>query len=278
MITLPNLCLASPLGDDDFNAVLTALGVDAVTAFTILQVESGKCGFLPDRRPQILFERAVFHTRTHGEWDESHPNISAPTWGGYAGGAAEYARLAEAYELSPDDALQSASWGIAQILGFNFSPAGYDSAADFVADSCASEGSQLLAFVSFLQHTGIAVSLQLHDWVSVARRYNGDGDVTVYAAKLQASYAALQNPDAFPNMSVRSAQLYLTYLAGLSGTTAYNPGGVDGILGTPGRSHTLRALNAFQLAQNLASTNAVDDDVLASLASSLPTPVELVLG
>jgi N-acetylmuramidase len=278
MITLPDLCTSAPLSTADFNSSLAVLGVDPATAWTILEVESGKSGFLPDRRPQILFERAVFHTRTKGAWDASNPNVSAPTWGGYSGGSAEYGRLAEAYALSADDALQSASWGIAQIMGFNFSAAGYQSAADFVRDSCASESAQLQAFVSFLQHTGIAASLQAHDWVSVARKYNGAGNVAVYSARLQSSYAALQHPGALPDMNVRAAQLYLSFLASVTGTPSYSPGGIDGILGSPGRSKTLAALTAFQNAQNLPVTNAIDDEVLAALANALPAASTLVLG
>jgi ABC-type transport system substrate-binding protein len=278
MIALPNPCTSVPLSTADFNSSLALLGVDAATAWTILQVESGKSGFLPDRRPQILFERAVFHTRTKGAWDGSNPNVSAPTWGGYSGGAAEYGRLAEAYALSADDALQSASWGIAQMMGFNFSPAGYQSASDFVQSSCASESAQLQAFVSFLQHTGIATSLQAHDWVSVARKYNGGGNVAVYSAKLQAGYAALQDPAALPDINVRAAQSYLAYLANLTGTPSYSPGGIDGILGSPGKSKTLAALTAFQAAQNLPATNAIDDEVLAALANALPAASNLALG
>jgi hypothetical protein len=278
MTTLSYPCTSIPISTSDFNSSLALLDVDAATLWTILQVESGKSGFLPDRRPQILFERAVFHTRTNGKWGVSNPNISSPTWGGYSGGAAEYARLAEAYALSADDALQSASWGIAQIMGFNFSPAGYQSASDFVQRSCASESAQLQAFVSFLQHTGIATSLRGQDWVSVARKYNGAGNVAVYSARLQASHAALQDPAALPDINVRAAQLYLSFIASVTGTPSFSPGDIDGILGSPGRSKTLAALTAFQTAQHLPVTDAINDEVLAALANSLPAASDLVLG
>jgi hypothetical protein len=277
MATIPYPCSSAPLTSTDFNAALAALGVDAPSAWSILEVESGKAGYLPDRRPQILFERAVFHTRTNGAYDATNPGISAPTWGGYSGGAAEYARLAEAYALDPDAALQSASWGIAQIMGFNFSAAGYSSAADFVQDACASEAAQLRAFQSFLLHTGIAASLQAKDWDSVARKYNGTGQVSVYSKRLSTSYAQLSDPANLPDLDVRAAQLYLTFLAHAQSNPAFSPGGIDGILGTPGRSHTLAALNAFQTAQGIPTTTTVDDSVLASLSSALPAPENLAL-
>ncbi len=278
MATIPYPCSAIPLSSSDFNAAVDALGADAASVWSILEVESGKAGYLPDRRPQILFERAVFHTRTGGVYDATHPGISAPTWGGYSGGAAEYTRLAEAYALNPDAALQSASWGIAQIMGFNYPSAGYSSSAAFVQDACASEGAQLRAFQSFLLHTGIAASLQAHDWDSVARKYNGPGQVSVYSNRLNTNFTKLQDPANLPDLNVRAAQLYLTFLANALGNPALAPGGIDGILGTPGRSHTLASLNAFLAMQGLGATTIVDDSVLASLAAALPAAENLALG
>ena len=36
--------------------------------WAVLRVETRGCGFLPDRRPQILFERHIFHRETRGAW------------------------------------------------------------------------------------------------------------------------------------------------------------------------------------------------------------------
>ena len=273
MATLPFPCTSLPLSSADFQSTLNVLQADAAAVWSLLEVESGKAGYLPDRRPQILFERAVFHTRTKGQFDATHPGISAPTWGGYSGGAAEYTRLAEAYALSPDDALQSASWGIAQVMGFNFSPSGANSAQDYVQGACASEGAQLHAFQNFLLHTGIAQALAAHDWNSVALHYNGSGQVAVYAGRLAANYATLQDPSKLPNLDIRAAQLYLTFLANSLKNPAFNPNGIDGLLG-PG---TLKALHAFQAAQGLAQTNTIGDDTVAALASALPAAGNLAL-
>lgn len=277
MASLPYPCVAMPLTKSDFNAALAALGTDAAAVWSILEVESGKAGYLPDRRPQILFERAVFHTRTKGAYDAAHPGISAGTWGGYSGGMGEYGRLAEAYALDADAALQSASWGIAQIMGFNFSAAGYASPIAFVEDMCASEAAQLKAFQSFLEHTGIAASLRDHDWDSVARKYNGSGQVATYSGRLSSNYQQLQDPARLPDLDVRAAQLYLTFLASAQRNAAFNPGGIDGILGNPATSHTIRALNAFQSAKGLPTTTAIDDGVLASLAAELSASQDLLL-
>jgi hypothetical protein len=271
--TLPYPCTALPLSSTDFQSTLNALQADAAAVWALLKVESGQAGYLPDRRPQILFERAVFHTRTNGRYDATNPGISAPTWGGYIGGAAEYGRLAQAYALSPDDALQSVSWGIAQVMGFNYSPSGFDSVEDYVQGACASEGAQLQAFSSFLLHTGVAQALAAHDWNSVALHYNGPGQVAVYAGRLQENYAALSAPGQLPDLNVRAAQLYLRFLSNVSNNPAINPAAIDGVPGP----NTLAALHAFQTAHGLALTSTIDAGTVGALAQALPSAANLAL-
>lgn len=273
MATLPFPCLASPLTTADFSATQAALGADAASIWAILNVESGKAGYLPDRRPQILYEYGQFHTRTGGAFDASNPQISAPGFGSYPGGAAEYSLLGQAYALNADAALQSTSWGIGQVMGFNFATAGYANVQAFVQDMCASEAAQLRAFQAFLVKNNIAAALASQDWDTVAGRYNGSGQIAKYSSSLQTSYAGLQDPKKIPDLNVRAAQLYLTYLMNAFHTPTYNPHGIDGILG----SGTLTALNAFQSVQGLSPTNYVDDGVVATLVAALPAAANLSL-
>lgn len=277
MASLAFACASVPLTAAEFSDALAATGADAAAIWSLLTVESGKAGYLPDRRPQILFERAVFHKQTNGAYDQSHPGISAPTWGGYSGGAGEYARLGEAYALAPEAALQSASWGIAQVMGFNFAKSGFASAAEYVQAACGSEGAQLKAFVSFLRNSGIAPLLAAHKWDAVAEHYNGSGQIATYSGRLQQNFTRLSDAASLPDIDARAAQMYLTFLFHATGNAAFNPGGIDGILGTPGRSHTLTALNAWQTGQGLATTTHVDDGVLTALAAALPAAQMLSL-
>src|SRR3954463_1938556 len=119
--------LASPLSQVGLEHVLDLLGVEAPDIWAVLAVETKGCGFLADRRPLILFERHVFHRRTGGAFDASHPGISSTAPGGYLGGSREYLRLDEAIALDRSAALNSASWGIGQVMGFNARIAGFDS-------------------------------------------------------------------------------------------------------------------------------------------------------
>jgi hypothetical protein len=58
------------LSNSGFSAVGQTLAVKAPEIWSVLAVETSGCGFLADRRPQILFERHYFHDLTGGRFDE----------------------------------------------------------------------------------------------------------------------------------------------------------------------------------------------------------------
>ena len=124
---------SNPLTQDGFDTTTQLLGVEAAELWALLSVETQGCGYLPDRRPIILFERHIFHHQTGGAFDKSNPSVSDPVQGGYQGGAAEYGRLQQAMTLNERAALNSASWGIGQIMGMNSTIAGFPSVESMVA-------------------------------------------------------------------------------------------------------------------------------------------------
>lgn len=70
----------------------------------------------------------------------AHPTIVNPKAGGYVGGIAEHQRLGNvARVLSDIAALESASWGAFQIMGFHWERLGFASVKDFVAAMSADE-------------------------------------------------------------------------------------------------------------------------------------------
>ena len=171
---------AIPLEPGDLAAVAARIGCEAAVIEAVLTVEVGglACGgFLSDGsgRPRILFEASHFSAATGGRWDDSHPTISRPGWDRslYRAGAAEYLRLEEAVAVDRDAALESASWGLSQILGENYGDAGFANVEDFVAAQARSEKDQLEAFVSLVFAWGIAAALRDKDWQTIARRWNG---------------------------------------------------------------------------------------------------------
>jgi len=248
---------ALALSSDGFDNVAGMLGVMAAEVWTVLKVETSGCGFLPDRRPQILYERHIFHRLTGGQFDDG--NISDPSAGGYLGGAAEYTRLAAAIALDANAALQSASWGIGQVLGENFKMVGYPDVQTMVDAMCASEDNQLAAVGSFIVASNIAGALRNHDWRSFARVYNGANFAkNQYDVKLNDAFQKF-SAGPLPDILVRTAQLYLTFLG-------YSPHGVDGVIGR----NTLNALNKFQADNGLPASNTIDQNTVSQIQNRLP--------
>ncbi|MBI4593023.1 MAG: N-acetylmuramidase family protein, partial [Candidatus Rokubacteria bacterium] len=165
---------ALPLDREGLAEVIDRLRVGAAELWAVLNVETRGCGFLPDRRPAMLFERHIFSRETDHRFDTSHPDVSNHLAGGYgAGGAAQYERLQRALALDRRAALRSASWGIGQLMGFNAEIAGYDDVEAMVTAMTASENQQLLGMAGEITHNGLDRALRAHDWAAFARGYNG---------------------------------------------------------------------------------------------------------
>lgn len=179
------------LTEQDFADAADKLGCSIAVIKAVCHVEAPRGGFLPSGEPTILFERHQFSKRTGRKFDISHPHISNPKPGGYKGGQAEHDRLAEAVALDREAALESTSWGKFQIMGFNYAPAGFESLQAFINAMYQSEGRQLDAFVSFIQHEGLASFLRNQQWAAFAKRYNGPNyAINSYDTKMAAAYKA----------------------------------------------------------------------------------------
>jgi hypothetical protein len=245
----------TPISKADVTTAVADLGGDEASLWTLVAVETRGFGFLSDRRPQILFERHIFHNRTGGRFTIAHPDISNPTPGGYAGGAAEYDRLQRAMELNEVAALESASWGLGQVMGFNAQKAGFSNAEAMVTAMVASEAAQMQAAVRFIMANGpMLAAYKAKVWAKMAFFYNGAGFANNhYDAHLQHYHEIYSDPANRPDIDLRTAQACLTYLG-------FSPQGVDGVLG----SRTRVALLAYRKARGMAP-GALDDQVLQRL-------------
>jgi hypothetical protein len=235
-----------PLNETGLDRVCTSLGVAAPEVWAVVTVETSGFGFLPERRPRILFERHIFHRLTDGRFDAVAPDISNAARGGYAGGSAEYRRLEAAMRCDRRAALESASWGIGQVMGFNHQVVGFDTVEEMVAAMVRDEASQLAAMASFITHTGLDAPLRRRDWTSFARGYNGrDFAANHYDTRLAAAHANFEQN--FPNLGLRSVQAALLY-------AGFDPGPIDGVVGR----RTRAALRAFQAQHGLPQTGERD--------------------
>jgi hypothetical protein len=106
--------------------------------------------------------------------------------------APEYRALFVARTLSRDGSLQAISIGGCQIMIFNYSRLGYNSATDMYNAFQASERAHVLGFFDFCvnltPHDKILVALNAMNWTDFARAYNGSGQVTEYAKRMSAAY------------------------------------------------------------------------------------------
>src|SRR5690606_8863571 len=141
------------------------------------------------------FEGHVFHRLTAGRFGRSHPDLSHPRWNPrrYARTpAGEWERLDRAAQLDATAALQSASWGAFQIMGFNYALCGFDSIGRFVECQSTSAEAQLEAFATLLGRPGspLLAPLRRRDWARFARLYNGpEYRRNRYDDRLAAAYA-----------------------------------------------------------------------------------------
>ncbi len=179
------------LTNADYQAVARMIGCEIAAIRAVVEIESSGSGFLSDGRPKILFEAQWFSEFTNGKFDATHPDISSPRWNRdlYVGGVGEWKRIEKAIALNREAALKSASWGLGQVMGFNFRSAGYVDVESFVKDMYLNEGKQLMAMFNFIKSQRLDRFLISRDWAGFARGYNGEGfRQNRYDEKLASAY------------------------------------------------------------------------------------------
>ncbi len=186
----------SMLLKDDFitqKALENDLSPAAVKA--VIKVESRGRGFDRDKKMVILFEGHIF-------WKELvkiglDPNsivdgnediiYKKPDYRYY--NRPQYPRLEKAEAIDEVAALNSASYGMFQVMGFNSELAGFSDVLEMVNVLGESEKNQLEAFISFLKNTACYEDLKAKDWASFARHYNGSMYArNQYDIKLEKAY------------------------------------------------------------------------------------------
>ena len=82
------------------------------------------------------------------------------------------------------------SWGLGQIMGFNYKLAGWPTIKSFVQAMYESEKCQLLAVCRFIKSNNTMYNaLRNKDWATFARLYNGPSyTVNKYDEKLKNAY------------------------------------------------------------------------------------------
>ena len=173
------------------------LGVEYAALKAVIEVEARSSGFFSTGEPAILFERHKFWEQLGDiRWFTMrlkimalHPRVCNKYSGGYGRYSEQHAKLAIAASYNRDIALQSASWGIGQVMGYHWESLGYPSLQSFINDMYHSEERQLEAMMRYIKVNNLVDELQRHDWTGFAKGYNGKGYAkNNYDEKLRQSY------------------------------------------------------------------------------------------
>lgn len=185
---------------DQIKACAKSLGVPVASLQAVHKVESEGEGFNSDGSPVILFEPHIFYKQLtkkglitiRDKVMRERPDLCYPKWkrGAYgAEGAYQHQRLTAASQYHRESALESASWGLGQVMGFNWKDLGYPSLQAFINAQYKDEGAQLDTMCRFIRHNGLINELKTQNWTAFAYRYNGEGyKANNYDGRLAAAF------------------------------------------------------------------------------------------
>lgn len=186
-----------------------ACEVAAIKAVAL--VEARGVAFLPSGKPKTLWERHWFwklmtdtklrdrlsleqrdicfkSAKTNEKVDKAGKAI--PEIDRYQGGEKEWEFIDRAMKYDANAAMQSASYGMFQIMGFNYQKAGYSTVKAYYDSTFRGEREHLMAFVNFIKSNAtLWDALLKKNWAVFAFNYNGEGYKTFkYDTKMANAY------------------------------------------------------------------------------------------
>lgn len=190
------------LSEGDLQKAANKLGIELAAIKAVNEVESRGKGFIANH-PVILFERHKFwkQLKKHGinpaNFVNGNHDILNTKAGGYKGGVKEITRLERAMSIHPEAAMESASWGLFQVMGYHWKKLGYASIHDFVEQMKTREAAHLDAFSRYIVifkcidalRLDIGNKLVLNNFSKFAHCYNGPNyKVNHYHTKMLKAY------------------------------------------------------------------------------------------
>ena len=190
--------MKNALLETDFQAAAARLGVSVPAVKAVATVESNGGGFLPDGRVKVQYEPHVMYRQLASNFDRAradkelvaHPDLVAKKAGSYQSLDKEDKDMNRAAQLiDRTSALESASWGAFQIMGYHWKTLQYTTLQGFINDQYTAAG-QLETFVRFIQaDPSLLKALRGKDWAAFARIYNGPNyAANKYDTKLAAAF------------------------------------------------------------------------------------------
>lgn len=151
--------------------IAAANGIEYAALKAFIEVESGGIGFAKDTGKIIIqFEPAWFRKKApyapSGAWTVNKVERQS----------AEWLAFNNAFKLNPNAAMESASIGMGQIMGFHFKTLGYKTVGEMWDDAKRGEYFQVLQMVRFIKSIpALYKALKEKNWHLVAHYYNGAG-------------------------------------------------------------------------------------------------------
>jgi len=174
--------MSKQISTQDYIDLGREFGLSVRLIKTVVLVESSGKGFAPNGDILIQFEPHIFKKYT-GVTIENKVDVQSKEWSAYK----------EAKNVNWGAALLSTSWGLGQIMGFNFKAAGYDSVSAMVSEFGISEYYQLKGMLNFIKfNPTMFKALKEMDWATFARLYNGPKyEQMGYHTKMKNTYERL---------------------------------------------------------------------------------------
>ena len=173
------------------------LGIETACLRAVIEVECKGSGFNADGTPVILFERHVMRQRliaNNRDLDlanmlKERPDLCSKSTGAYGLYSAQHGRLNAAAQYHRKSALESASWGIGQVMGYHWEALGYPSLQAFINAMYKDEAEQLDAMCRYIKVNNLINALKNKDWKAFAKGYNGQSYAkNSYDIKLASAY------------------------------------------------------------------------------------------
>lgn len=173
--------MSKKITDTQIQAQAKSLGIEVAALRAVMEVECKGSGFNSDNTPVILFERHIFRQRMIANKRDldlalamrERPDLCSKSAGGYGLYSAQHGRLNAAAQYHRDSALESASWGLGQVMGYHWKALGYPTLQNFINAMYRDEASQLEAMCRFIKVNNLVNALKNKDWKAFARGYNG---------------------------------------------------------------------------------------------------------
>ncbi|WP_309086373.1 N-acetylmuramidase domain-containing protein, partial [Chelativorans sp.] len=263
--------------------IAARMKVEAEVLMAVIEVESdGKTYATVEGRkePLIRFEGHYFDRRLTGKERErarkeglAHPNAGAVK--NPSSQAARWRMLRAAMAIDEDAALESASYGVGQVMGAHWKALGYESVQAMVAAVRKDVAGQIEAMACYIEKFGLADELQRKDFTAFARGYNGPGySRNRYHTKMAAAYARLSGKKpvsaASGMLRMGSKGARVRELQALLVRAGYAVK-VDGDYGPS----TKAALTEFQRARKITADGVAGPETMRALSSFKVAPEEV---